>query len=82
MYKLTQREEEVLCLVLKGYTNREIADILCISTHTSKVHISSLYQKFKVSNRVELVVKLLIFDESGYKEKIIKNLTIEPFKTK
>ena len=74
MLKLTQREEEVLLLVIKGYTNRQIAETLCISTHTAKVHISSLFQKFEVSNRVELVVKLLILSDSAYQKDIIEKL--------
>lgn len=50
---LTNREKEVLQLVKQGYTNKEIADVLCISTHTSKAHVAAILHKMNVKNRLQ-----------------------------
>ena len=50
---LTPREAEVLTLVARGYTNREIADTLVISVKTASVHVSHILGKLAVPNRVE-----------------------------
>jgi len=64
-YELTPRELEVLNLLICGYNNSTMAEKLCISTHTAKAHISSIYEKLNVSNRVQAIVKCL-------KENLIK----------
>ena len=56
---LTKREREVALLVAEGKTNKEIADILCISFHTVKAHIGNIYEKMKVDSRVGLAIELL-----------------------
>ena len=56
---LTPRELEVLKLLIYGYNNTKIAEQLCVSTHTAKAHISSIYEKLNVSNRVQAIVKCL-----------------------
>lgn len=48
---LTNREREVLRLVVEGMSNVQIAKALSISKHTSKAHICSILQKLSVSNR-------------------------------
>ena len=50
---LTQREVEVLLLIAKGKTTREIADELVLSARTVQRHISNLYIKINVRNRGE-----------------------------
>jgi DNA-binding CsgD family transcriptional regulator/tetratricopeptide (TPR) repeat protein len=50
---LTPREAEVLALVARGYTNREIAATLVISVKTASVHVSHILQKLDVPNRRE-----------------------------
>ena len=50
---LTPREGEVLTLVARGYTNREIADTLVISVKTASVHVSHILRKLDISNRVD-----------------------------
>ena len=52
---LTGREREVLHLIAKGATNRQIGDQLFLSTHTVKEHTSALYRKLGVRNRAEAV---------------------------
>jgi DNA-binding CsgD family transcriptional regulator/tetratricopeptide (TPR) repeat protein len=50
---LTQREAEVLTLVARGYTNREIAADLVISVKTASVHVSHILRKLDAPNRRE-----------------------------
>jgi LuxR family transcriptional regulator, maltose regulon positive regulatory protein len=54
---LSQRELEVTHLIARGLSNAEIADRLCISVNTLKVHIRNVYGKLGVRNRVEFLVK-------------------------
>jgi len=53
--KLTRREEEVLCDLMKSLANKEIAANLNLSERTVKFHVSSLLAKFRVRGRMELV---------------------------
>ncbi len=50
---LTPREAEVLSLLARGYTNREIADALVISIRTAGVHVSHILRKLEAPNRRE-----------------------------
>jgi ATP/maltotriose-dependent transcriptional regulator MalT len=50
---LTPREAEVLGLVARGYTNRQIAAALVISVKTASVHVSHILGKLDARNRVE-----------------------------
>ena len=50
---VTPREAEVLRLVARGYTNREIAETLVISVKTAGVHVSHILHKLDAPNRVE-----------------------------
>jgi LuxR family maltose regulon positive regulatory protein len=54
---LSERELEVLQLIAKGLTNREIADRLFLSLHTVKVHARNIYGKLDVSNRTQAVAR-------------------------
>jgi LuxR family maltose regulon positive regulatory protein len=54
---LSDREIEVLELIVAGYTNREIADKLFIAVSTVKSHINNIYRKLDVSNRVQAVTR-------------------------
>lgn len=56
---LTKRERDVMDLLISGYNNSKISEKLCISVHTTKAHISSIYEKLNVSNRVQATVKYL-----------------------
>ncbi len=53
---LTQREKEILDLLIKGYSNHKIAKQLVISIHTVKAHIESIYRKFGVHNKVQAAI--------------------------
>jgi DNA-binding NarL/FixJ family response regulator len=50
---LTVREAEVLTLVARGYTNREIAESLVISVRTAGLHVSRILRKLDAPNRLE-----------------------------
>lgn len=52
---LTQREKEVLALLVAGLSNAQIGDRLHLSARTIEKHVSSLFQKTAVHNRAELV---------------------------
>jgi ATP/maltotriose-dependent transcriptional regulator MalT len=54
---LTDRELEVLQVLVTGATNKQIAETLCISVATVKTHIIHIYTKLEVSNRVEALEK-------------------------
>mgnify|MGYP000141105062 CR=1 FL=1 len=56
----TDREIDVLHLLLLGFNNKEISNKLFISNHTTKAHVASIYKKLGVSNRVQAAVKSLI----------------------
>ena len=51
---LTTRELEVLQLVARGLSNREISEILFISEHTVKSHFKNILSKLHLENRVQL----------------------------
>jgi two-component system, NarL family, nitrate/nitrite response regulator NarL len=53
---LTKREEEVVRLVVEGYSNREAAGHLGITEHTVSNYLFKVYDKLGISSRVELVL--------------------------
>ncbi len=52
---ITRREKEVLLMIAKGLTNKEIADKLFISTTTVDTHRKNLLAKFQVKNTASLI---------------------------
>lgn len=70
---LTVREREVLMLICQGMKNKIIADKLFISETTVRHHLTSMFEKLKVSNRLELVVH-------AFKEKLIE-IPVESFQS-
>lgn len=53
---LTEREREVLALVARGFTNRQIAEALCLSEKTARNHLSHILEKLGLSRRSEAAV--------------------------
>jgi DNA-binding CsgD family transcriptional regulator len=56
--KLSNREWEVVNLLLQGKSNKLIASSLGISDRTVEFHLKNIYAKYQVSSRVELILKL------------------------
>ncbi|MBO5739069.1 response regulator transcription factor [bacterium] len=56
---LTQREYEVLKLIVDGQSNSDIAKTLTISEHTAKAHVCNIIQKLVVDDRTQAAVKAL-----------------------
>jgi DNA-binding NarL/FixJ family response regulator len=52
---LTEREREVLQLIVDGHTTQDVAEILSISPHTATRHRANLMQKLNVHTQMELV---------------------------
>ena len=57
--ELTARQIEILRLVAQGLQNKEIAEMLCVSEHTIKYHISEILQRLHVKNRDQAVAYAL-----------------------
>jgi DNA-binding NarL/FixJ family response regulator len=57
--QLTEREMEVLKLLVEGKSNTEIAKSLIISVHTAKTHVCNILQKLAVHDRVQAAVKAI-----------------------
>ena len=57
--QLTEREYEVLKLLVQGKSNAEIAENLIVSVHTAKAHVCSILQKLCVDDRVQAAVKAI-----------------------
>ena len=58
-FDLTEREREVLTLMVEGLNNNQIADRLVISISTAKFHVSSILSKLQVASRTEAVAVAL-----------------------
>ncbi len=63
-YELTEREIEILKLVVAGRSNQQISEDLFITVGTVKSHIHSIYGKLGISSRSQLMVMFLSFDKN------------------
>lgn len=59
MIKPTPRENEIIELIIDGYTNMNIAQHHGVSENTVKRQVMIIFQKMGVMNRTELAVKVL-----------------------
>jgi DNA-binding NarL/FixJ family response regulator len=57
--RLSEREHEVLSLIVKGFSYAEIAGLLGVSGHTVTTHVRSIYRKLEVHSRGEAVYEAL-----------------------
>ncbi len=58
-YQLSEREKEILAVLVLGFDNRAIADKLFISYETVRNHLKNIYQKLHVHSRSQAVSKAL-----------------------
>ena len=56
LFELTRREREIVRLLAQGWTNRQIAQELCLTVRTVKFHTGNLYCKIRVRSRSEAIV--------------------------
>ena len=56
--RLTQKEQEVVYLILEGFTNNAIASRLNITIRTVKAHVSAIFSKLHINDRVSLILLL------------------------
>jgi DNA-binding NarL/FixJ family response regulator len=65
---LTPREQETAAFACLGYTNREIAEKMVISTNTVKTHVRNVLGKFNVGRKADLRAVLANWDFSTWLE--------------
>jgi DNA-binding NarL/FixJ family response regulator len=65
LHGLTRREHEVLAQVAQGISNQEIARKLCISEQTVKTHLTRIFAKLDVKNRLAAALAFLDNRPSG-----------------
>jgi DNA-binding NarL/FixJ family response regulator len=73
---LTARQQEIVLLLLEGYSNKIIARKLGISPNTVKVHIQAIFRELRVHNRMALAVALRPFFAACAYDKIPTDLVI------
>ena len=56
---LTEREQEVLQWLVKGASNEQISQHLCVTIATVKAHLTSIFEKCEVKSRSQAIVKAL-----------------------
>ena len=54
---LSEREQEVLALLVQGQTNKQIAEELTVTVNTIKKHVQSIFTKLNVDNRAAAVAR-------------------------
>ena len=59
---LTERELEVLKLMIDGKTNSQIAQEIIVSINTAKAHVGNILTKMHVTDRVQAAVKAIQYD--------------------
>ena len=68
--ELTEREKSVFLLMVRGCTNMQISDQLCLSMGTVKNYISVIYEKLGTKERNALILKYSRFSKENYQSHI------------
>jgi DNA-binding NarL/FixJ family response regulator len=58
-FNLSDREKEILDLLVKGFNYKQIADQIFLSPETVRWHLKNIYEKLQVHSRTEAVVKYM-----------------------
>jgi len=69
-YELTDREAEILQLILSGKSNQEISESLYIAVGTVKTHVHSIFSKLEVSRRSQLMMRFTNYEMSGQRQDV------------
>lgn len=64
MKNLTKREQEIVELLARGFSNKQIASKLFISVHTVKANLEHIYEKLGINNRILLAIYWVKLDIS------------------
>lgn len=72
---LSKKETEIVKLVGRGLQSKEIARLQNIKEAGVKFHLTSIYKKFKVKSRAELLIELRFYYENDV-ENILKDLVL------
>ncbi|MEL7647320.1 MAG: response regulator transcription factor [Sedimentibacter sp.] len=67
-YNLTERQLEIVELLSQGFSNKEIASKLYISTHTVRTHMDNIFNKLNVSSRTAILFKLGFIEDTANKD--------------
>lgn len=72
-FGVTKRQYEVLKLMACGYSNKVIANMLCLTEYTIKSHVSALFQAMNTRNRTECVMQasskgLIFLDDENFNQ--------------
>ncbi len=62
--RMTKREKDVVALIAEGFTNKEIAQKLGLSTYTVKSHVHNILEKLSLSTRVQIARTVHIQDST------------------
>jgi len=65
-YNISKREQEIIHLIMKGKSNKEIEENLYISIRTVKNHIYNIYKKLDVKSRWQLINLIQNFQKDNY----------------
>ena len=57
--ELTNREFEVLKFLIKAFSNSVIYRELCVAESTIKAHLSHIFEKLHVQNRIQAIIKVI-----------------------
>ena len=56
-YSLTNAEQDIATMILKGYSNEQIAEEKCITISTVKKHVTRILEKSETKSRIEFICK-------------------------
>ena len=54
-FNITNREKEIILLLIKGHSYNQLAEELSISLTTVKTHVHNIYRKAEVKNKIQLI---------------------------
>ena len=57
---MSQREKEIVSYVVKGFTNKQIADKLCLSQHTVITHRRNIANKLQIHSSAGLTIYAIV----------------------